>query len=362
MDQMNRKVDKIDKKVKERIINLIGDRGKISFRDYTEMILRYGRKMVSDAEYTPRFLDVLAKSFSESIIEMLEMCNGDEVYDFGITGGRFRKRIIKLIPEDIRYYFVDLSDLDHELPENFEIISSERINDGINGVMFSNNLISSLPFHLVEYTDGEFFEIYVGYENGEFVEIKEKLEDEKILNCLKEMEEKMEDGRRYEVNVDSLRLIRFMGEKLSKGFIITSGYIHDPIEISDKSGTITCFDETIHTHDPFLLPGKLSIYSSVSIPALIENGAKVGLKLTGLTNYHYFLRSMVGIIDEFSDEIEKLSFSRYRDDKLGSVKILIQHKGVERPKLRCLKYIPKFDFWEKYNQPYFEEEEVLPEG
>jgi SAM-dependent MidA family methyltransferase len=149
-----------------------------------------------------------------------------------------------------------------------------------------------------------------------------------------------------------------VGEKLSRGFILTLDYLLDPSELGDRQriqGTVTCTSETIQTHNPYLLPGKLVIRASVNLSALVEYGEEVGLRVTGLTNPMHLLKSTTGELD-----VEKL-FPKYRT-RLGSIRTLIQHKGLKNPALKSLRYVPRFDFWEKYNLPSGDEMEILPEG
>jgi SAM-dependent MidA family methyltransferase len=334
------------------------------------VLLKHRKTSRTEADYSSRFMDVLAKAFKISFVDMLEICNGRSIYDFGITNFRLLKRLSKLLPENVNYfvvsseYFDGLDDEEFEsLPSNFHRISMEEIGE-VEGVMFSNRIVGALPFYIVVYRNGEFREVRVGYENGEFKEVLAGIVESEVEEYLEKMVdiERLKEGMRIEVCIDSFNLINFMGDKLRRGFVMTAGYMHDPEELKDIWGTITCYDETTHTHNPFILPGKLSIRASISIQSLIEYGKKVDLKLTGLTNYLHIFKSTVGIVDEYEDELEKISGSRYRDSRLGTVKVLIQHKGLENPRLKCLESIPSFGFWEKYNYPHPEELEMLPEG
>ncbi len=347
----------------ERIVNLIKEHGPISFKRFMEICLSGRDLLLSEVSYSTRFMDNFSKAFVAAAREMLEFCKGNTIYDFGISNQDFVKRVALLMPE-IDYYLVNhryVSFDCKDMPENVHTIKDTEISgEEIKGIMISNKLISMLPFHIVLKNEVA-KEIHVGYED-QLVEVPVDLKNEEVKAYI----ERIEDPRsRIEVCLEAMKFIKSLGERLSKGFVITSDYLSDPAELRDAgriSGTVTCYDDTTHTHNPFLMPGKLTIRASINISGLVEYGDDSGLKVTGLTNHLHLMRSTIGIVDEFSAELARISGSRYRDSKLGTVKILIQHKGIRNPILRCLKFVPQFGFWERYNYPNKEDTEILPEG
>jgi len=349
----------------------------VSFRDYVEL---FSAKRIVEKRYSGKFLDVLATSFSVTAKEMLDVCGGRSIYDFGLPHPGIVKRVARNV--DAEYFIVKhahnlkldyevsdefsggipdaVSNVSDEFPENVHFIDESEISD-VRGVIISNKLFSILPFHIVV-RDGEIKEVYVKFDGGRFSEILRDLRGERA----KEIEEyvgRVEDPRnRIEVCIEAVRMLKEMGERLSSGFIITSDFLLDPSEFAEgdrASGAIACHSETIHTHNPFFSPGKLVIRTAINLSALVEFGSDVGLHISGLTNHVHLLRSTIGQVDEFSPEIERISAKR--DSRLGSVRILIQHKGLRNPILKSLRFVPRFDFWERYNLPS-EEEELLPEG
>jgi len=351
------------KDVKDEIINIIKKQGPIPFTRFMEICLT-GKNLLSISEigYSTRFLDSFARAFVTAAKEMLELCKGNSIYDFGVSDFGFVKRVATMMQE-VDYYLVNHKYLAFDwkdLPENVKIINEAEISD-VEGIIISNKLLSILPLHIV-IKDGKEKEIYVDYRNGEFVETLIDLKDQELRTYL----ERVEDPRtRVEICLEAIKLISSFGERLSRGFVVTSDYLSDPSEMSDTekaSGTITCYDDTTHTHNPFLMPGKLIIRASVNISGLVEYGEDTGLRVAGLTNHLHLMRSTIGIVDEFSAELEKISGSKYRDSKLGTVRILIQQKEIRNPILKSLKFVPKFGFWEKYNYPNKEDLEILPEG
>ncbi len=351
-----------DRKIRDKIIDLIKKHGPISFKRFMEICLT-GKdlSLLSEVGYSTRFMDCFSKAFVAAAKEMLELCEGNSIYDFGVSDQSFVKRVALLMPE-VEYFLVNhryLSFNWESIPENVHVIKEMEISE-VNGIMISNKLLSMLPFHIVLKDEKE-KEVYVGYENG-LVEIPLDLKDEELKTYIERVEE---PRSRIEVCLEAMRFVKSLGEKLSKGFVVTSDYLSDPAELGDAEkafGTITCYDDTTHTHNPFLMPGKLIIRASINISGLVEYGEDSGLRVAGLTNHLHLMRSTIGIVDEFSAELEKISGSRYRDSKLGTVKILIQQKGIRNPILKCLKFVPQFGFWEKYNYPNKEDVEILPEG
>ena len=313
--------------------------------------------------YSSKFLDKLASSFSIAAKEMLTICNGNSIYDLGFSHPEIIKRITNLLPE-VDYFIVKhkYSQSTEIEEKNIHFITESEISNA-RGIILSNKLFSMLPFHVVV-RDGEPKEVYVTFDGEKFGESLVALEEGEDGEELKEYLQRVDDPRtRLEVPIEAIRLLKSLGERLSSGFVVTFDYLLDPSELKDAeraSGTITCHNHTIYTHNPYLNPGKLVIRASINLSALIEFGEDADLKVTGLTNYSHLLKSTTGF-DEFSAELEKVS-SKYRDSKLGTVKILIQQKGLRNPVLRSLRHVPQFGFWEKYNLPAEEETEILPEG
>ncbi|MBO8182239.1 MAG: SAM-dependent methyltransferase [Archaeoglobus sp.] len=351
-------------------------KGPISFKEYVELCSAKRIAEFTEFNFSSRFLDILSKSLAIAAKEMLEVCEGGSIYDFGVSHLEVVKRLANFLP-NVKYFLVNhrhfswedaIDNVDspdsipENIPENVQLIDESEISDA-KGVMITNKLFSMLPFHIV--IKEEFKEVYVTYDGKNFSEILMDLKEDSGKE-MREYLESVEDPRqRIEVCLEAIRMIRSMANKLSSGFIVTSDYLLDPsemVEAERSSGTVTCYNETIHTHNPFLNPGRLVIRASVNLSALVEFGEDVGLKVTGLTNHIHLLKSTIGAVDEFSPELEKISGSKYRHSKLGSVKILIQQKGLRNPVLKSLKHVPNFSFWERYNLPYEGEVEILPEG
>ena len=333
----------------------------IPFKEYVELC---SRKVVGKANYSVKFLDSLAKALATAARGMLDVCEGDSIYDFGVTHPGIAERVTKLV--DAEYFVVKHKYLDGpEIPSKVQLVDESEISD-VKGVMISNKLFSMLPFHLIVRNDGEIKEVYVTHDGENFREVLKDLGEGEESKEIMEYLGKVEDPRsRLEISLEAVRMIKKMGEKLSSGFVVTSDYLLDPSELSEAeraSGTITCYNETVHTHNPFLNPGRFMIRASVNLSALVEFGEEFGLKVVGLTNHVHLLKSTIGSVDELSPELDRISGSKYRYSKLGTVKILIQQKGLRNSILKFLRYVPQFGFWERYNLPNVDEVEILPEG
>jgi SAM-dependent MidA family methyltransferase len=322
----------------------------ISFKRYMELCL----KEISG--YHSR-VELPVESFALVVEEMLALCKGSEVLDLGLSHPDFVKRIAKMLP-NVNYYLLKHDYIEWKSFRQVEIVEESEVGE-IEGVIVSNKLFSLLPFHVILKDEVPKL-LYVSFHDGNASEVAIPPERDPDFKELMEYLLKVEDPRkRIEVCLEAVKLLKFAGKKLSRGFVLTSDYLLDPSELGDtqrSQGTITCTSETIQTHNPYLLPGKLVIRAGVNLSALVEYGEEVGLKVTGLTNPMHLTKSTAG--QEL--EVEKLS-PKYRA-RLGSIRMLIQHKNLKNPVLNSLRYVPRFDFWEKYNLPSEEEMEILPEG
>ncbi len=176
----------------------------------------------------------------------------------------------------------------------------------------------------------------------------------------------LEEGDRVEVNLAAVRWIRTVAEKLARGFVLTIDYgeLAERLYTADRPrGTLMAYHGRVASEDFFSTPGEQDLTAHVNFSALIDAGKEAGLRFTGLTTQERFLMAL-GEANEFADlydpgqtEAEQLQ-ARLKLKRLifpgepggpggpggregmGNVfKVLVQHRGIEVPKLTGLKYL-----------------------
>jgi len=226
------------------------------------------------------------------------------------------------------------------------------------GIVLSNELIDAFPVHKVRFLKGEWHEIYVTLENGRFVETEDRLSDQRLSDFLTKLEGHFENGYTTEVNLKAIDWIKQVGDTLKKGFVITIdyGYPQRGLYSPERNrGTLMCYYKHQASEDPYVNIGEQDITSHVDFTSLAEAGKTAGLDVTGFTDQSYFLMGC-GIEEEFqplsAPPLDKGGLGGVEAFKsnitlkkllmpggMGSIfKVLIQHKGMEKPRLRGFSY------------------------
>ncbi len=222
----------------------------------------------------------------------------------------------------------------------------------IEGCFLSNELVDAFPVHRVVFHGGELREIYVGEQDGGFVEIPGDLSVPQIGEYFDTHGVTLDDGQEAEVNLHAREWIRNIGSLLRRGFVITIDYGHLAGELYApwrRSGTIRCYFRHRASEDPYERVGEQDITSHVNFSALIREGEEAGLAFTGFAPQYRFLIAL-GLLGEMEEaaggksEIEglkmRLSLKHLIEPGMGmgeSFKVLIQHKGIEKPQLDGLR-------------------------
>ncbi|MFP4558504.1 MAG: class I SAM-dependent methyltransferase [Archaeoglobaceae archaeon] len=356
------------------IKDIIEEKGPISFKEFMEIALYhpqfgyYSTKEIEEDYITSTSFDMFAKGILVAFKDMLEKCSGDSIVEFGAGDGKLAERILRKV--DVNYYIVERSQHMQEVAQqrlaefdNVSFIHESQLDDlKVNGIVFTNEFFDALPVNAVVNDNGELKEVFVDYRNGRFVEVLQELSDPEIEDYFARLEVELDEGARAEVNLDAVQYIKQFSKVLNKGFVLTIDYGYPSEELytlERRDGTVVCYSNHTYNYDPYIRVGDQDITSHVNFSALMEYGKDTGLNLTGLTNQLYFLMSTLGEneVDDFeaADEFKFLAF------KMGIFKVLIQHKGIERPYLTCLRMTPSFGYWNRYNYQGQLEMEFLEE-
>jgi SAM-dependent MidA family methyltransferase len=139
---------------------------------------------------------------------------------------------------------------------------------------------------------------------------------------------------------------------LKKGFVLTIDYGYPAEELYAPyrtEGTLLCY----HRHqasEKFLERlGEQDITSHVNFTGLIRKGEEMGLRLTGLVPQYQFLMGL-GLLQEMDSlgralsEVDglnlRLTLKHLIEPEAGMgeiFKVLVQHKGIENPRLDGLR-------------------------
>jgi SAM-dependent MidA family methyltransferase len=220
----------------------------------------------------------------------------------------------------------------------------------VTGLFFSNELPDAFPVHRIQILEKELMEIFVGFEGDRFVECLKPLSNPAILEFLRRLDLELPDGYRTEINLQALDWMKQVAASLTRGIVITIDYGHPAQDLygPDRSkGTLLCYNSQMASDDPYLRVGYQDMTAHVDFTSLASIGEESGLAVTGFTNQMSFLmglgvEEMIGKLEPESPQF-RAAIHLLRPEGMGrTFKILIQHKGIDRPGLDGLAFKPFF--------------------
>jgi SAM-dependent MidA family methyltransferase len=229
--------------------------------------------------------------------------------------------------------------------------SAEIPGDIPTGCIFSNELLDALPTHRVVIEGGNLREVHVGFEDGKFIEVIGEPSTPAIEQYFREQGIALQEGQQAEACLDACRWIEDAGRAIGQGFVMTIDYGHESKALYDERhnrGTLLAYGGHRVTENVLEAPGEQDLTSHVNFTALQLWGRRAGLQRTGLVTQSQFLVAL-GKANEFADlyepgqsEIDKLRArlllkNLIHPEGLGEkFQVLIQHKGIENPRLTGL--------------------------
>ncbi|MBI5561777.1 MAG: SAM-dependent methyltransferase [Deltaproteobacteria bacterium] len=222
-----------------------------------------------------------------------------------------------------------------------------EITPGMTGVILSNELIDSFPAHRVVQLGGELREIYAGICAGRIQDVPGSPSTTALAAYLKDAGVTLIEGQRCEINLDATDWIRRAGGLIERGFVMTIDYGLPGRELyaPETGPTLHCHCRHTLNNAPYANIGTQDITTRVDFTALARYGGQAGLAVTGFTTQKNFLLGL-GITDELAgmDGGDAADYDRIKDNGLikqlimphsmgDAFKVLVQHKGVERPAL-----------------------------
>ncbi len=274
----------------------------------------------------------------------------------------FHYHLIETAPQFLKEQKVRLSG--HEREGKVFWLNPEKFRNGefkIQGCFLSNELVDAFPVHRVVFDRGSLKEIYVTQENGQLKEEYGEPSDPRVTDYFRSMETPLQEGQKAEVNLQALDWMENVGRCLKKGFVLTIDYGYLAEELYApyrRDGTLLCYYQHQTSLNPYEQLGEQDITSHVNFTSLIKKGEEMNVHFTGLVSQYRFLIGL-GILQEMESlerELSEIDALRLRlslkhliepEAGMGEVfKVLIQHKGIEKPQLDGLRDFSSISFRE----------------
>lgn len=227
----------------------------------------------------------------------------------------------------------------------------EMANQNIQGCFLSNELVDSFPVHRVVMKAGVLQEVYVDLDNERFKEVQGDPSTPELVGYFRRLGITLAEGQQAEVNLEALRWLQRVAKGLARGFVITIDYGYPAEELYSPlrpAGTFLCYQGHRALTDPYSNQGLLDMTSHVDFTSLIACGEGCGLQLTGLVPQYRFLLAL-GILEQMAQLGKGKGEEEALNERLtiknlilpGGMgecfKVLIQHKGIDRPQLEGLR-------------------------
>jgi SAM-dependent MidA family methyltransferase len=193
--------------------------------------------------------------------------------------------------------------------------SWETITDAsIVGCCFSNELLDAFPVHRVTINRNRLKEIYITYESGK---LKEKIDEISTKNIeayfdsidIEFSNNNYPENYLTEVNLAALTWLETVSKKLDRGYLLTIDYGYTAekyYHLQRSQGTLKCYYQHQHHHNPYINIGRQDITSHVDFTALQKQGKLCGLLTIGFTKQGLFLMAL-----GLGDRLNRLSDGSY---------------------------------------------------
>ena len=215
-----------------------------------------------------------------------------------------------------------------------------KLENKFEGVVISNELFDSLPFHRVIYLNNQLNEIYVDYEGNEFKETLGVLSTAEIAEYINNYDIELANSKQVEVNLLAGQILRDIANCLDRGYILTIDYgnlYEDYFDNKKINGTFRCFYKHTINDNPYINIGYQDITADVDFSNLIQTGIKHGIDKVKYTTQGQFLVDW-GILNIIERDFNKLAQSRINSIKnlfmpgmMGNYfKVLLQSKKIQK--------------------------------
>jgi SAM-dependent MidA family methyltransferase len=361
------------------LIRRIRERGPVTFAEFMRECLYHPEFGYYSRPDPARFADfytsvdvhpIFARLLARQLAEMWALAGrpGEfHVVEAAAGIGRFASQFLKFAARELpdfyaaaRYIAVETSAARraahgailaaHAEPGRFH--SAGELPAGIPcGCILSNELLDALPVHRVVCEQGDLREVYVAADGHELREQLGPLSTPEIELFFREQGVTLREGQHAEAGLAGCQWLEDAGRRLRRGFVLTVDYGHEAAELYNERhhrGTALAYARHTVSEDLLRSPGERDLTAHVSFSALDIRGRRAGLQRAGLVTQMEFLVAM-GRANEFADlyepdasELEKLRARLFlktliHPEGMGETfRVLIQHKGIDAPRLTGL--------------------------
>jgi SAM-dependent MidA family methyltransferase len=180
------------------------------------------------------------------------------------------------------------------------------------GIHFSNELLDSMPVHLLVATDAGWQEKCVSLDGEDFAFVRQPIVEAKLKEFVANVP-RLPPGHEIEVSLAMLDWIENVAAKLQRGFVLVVDYGFSRDDFYDpqlKTGTLEVRARHRRLTSLFDNIGEADITAHVNWTDLAERVEANGLRIAGFADQHHFL---TGIISKSPALVEKADAKTKRE-------------------------------------------------
>jgi SAM-dependent MidA family methyltransferase len=183
-----------------------------------------------------------------------------------------------------------------------------------DGIHFSNELVDSLPFHLVRSNGHSWHELCVSTKEDRLV-FEAACPSREIAEAFKALPPRPA-GTIAELRPAACNWIHALAERINKGFVLIVDYGLPRFELlapHRTNGTFCCYRAHRRDSQPLEDPGEKDISAHVDFTALAEAALMAGFRLEGFADqHHYLVAASHELLATVSNPPDELSQKRLR--------------------------------------------------
>lgn len=288
---------------------------------YSSEHIRIGRAgdFFTNVSVGELFGEILAAQFVE-LFDLLGAPDRFKILEQGAENGQLAKDVVKALAPEPKaagweYWMVEPSAkrAAHQkayigqtsIPVHW--ISGLGQLDPFSGITFCNELLDSMPCHLVEHDGEKWNEVRVREENDVFDFVLSPIQNPDLIHQVKRLPPPEITPYRTEVNLAALDWVKSAARALQHGFMLIIDYgfpRHEFYSPLRTEGTLTGYYRHRRQEDVLQRPGEIDITAHIDFSAVAEAASNEGCAILGFTDQHHF---MVGAAEQRLLEIERLA-------------------------------------------------------
>ena len=220
---------------------------------------------------------------------------------------------------------------------------------GVQGCIYSNELVDSMPVHRVTFHAGEWFELFVVEREEGLVLLPAPLSSEELAAEIQRLPLPPIEGYTTEIHLAARRWIEGVAASLERGFVLTIDYGLSAEEYyapHRKDGTLLCFERHRTNNAPLERVGQQDITAHVNFTSLVEQGTSAGLEMLGFTDQSRFIAGLMEKANLPMDpkRVAQLKTLLHPELMGRTFKVLVQQRGMAGTQLSGLKFARDYVF------------------